>query len=150
MHAVRYDLLSKLDGQSVKRSVNISLHGVQGSKLGGKTVKVVQSWVKTLHSEADPQLMQVTMEVRRREENGDGAASTHVKEPLEAVCSVEGAASGDLMERMIDAEEVTERWLENASTAKGDKRVLLIEGVEPRETSVLVQGPNTSPVYRVR
>ena len=54
------------------------------------------------------------------------------------------------MERMIDAERVTGRWLESASLMKWGKRVLMIEGVELRETPALVQGPITSPVSRAR
>jgi hypothetical protein len=68
--------------------------------------------------------MQATAEWRQKVEEGNGAASTHLKGMLEAVCSVEGAASGDLMERMINVEKVTGRWLESASPANQKSKKL--------------------------
>ena len=110
----------------------------------------MRSWVNLLENEATPELLAATEEVRQKVKGENGSASAHLKKLIETVCATDGATSGDLMERMIDVEKVTGRWVSSASPGKGDRRVLVIEGDELRVTPVLVQGLITSPVSRGR
>jgi hypothetical protein len=147
MEAVR----SSKDGFGLSLTkYQIILSNSPGQGMEGRKGEVVRSWVNLLEKEATPELLAATEEVRQKVTGGNGSASAHLKKLIETVCATDGATSGDLMERMIDVEKVTGRWVSSASPGKGDRRVLVIEGDELRVTPVLVQGLITSPVSRGR